>query len=126
MGKSIDEIISAIDHAFEMYISEFDGCSGFDREETDQDRKEAAELIKSQQAEIERLKEQGKKKFLVDETGKITPLPIVTRCKDCCRGQPYPLKARMTWCNRLLEPHKDDWFCAYGLKDGDGDGLLPR
>lgn len=127
MGKSIDEIISAIDYAFEMYISEFDGCSGFDREETDQDRKEAVELIKSQQAEIERLKEQGKRTFLVDETGKITPLPIVTRCKDCeWRGnkkkcilafvadkQEFPL---------FFYDQRGEWFCADGKrKEGDGN-----
>ena len=64
MGKSVDEIISAVDYAFEMYISEFDGCSDFDREETDQDRKEAVELIKSQQAEIERLKAEVEKAYI--------------------------------------------------------------
>jgi hypothetical protein len=29
------------------------------------------------------LKEQEAHKFFVDESGKITPLPVVVRCKDC-------------------------------------------
>jgi len=31
----------------------------------------------------ELLKEQETQKFFVDESGKITPLPVVVRCKDC-------------------------------------------
>ena len=31
----------------------------------------------------ELLKEQETHKFFVDESGKITPLPVVVRCKDC-------------------------------------------
>ena len=29
------------------------------------------------------LKKQEEQKFFVDESGKITPLPVVVRCKDC-------------------------------------------
>lgn len=135
MGKSIDEIISiisAVDHAFEMYISEFDGCHDFKTEEVEQERKEAIELIKSQQAEIERLKEQGKRKFLVKENGEIIPLSNVVRCKDCeWRGnkkkcilafvadkQEFPL---------FFYDQRGEWYCADGVAkdinvpDKDGD-----
>lgn len=130
MGKSIDEIISAVDYAFEMYISEFDGCSGFNREETDQDRKEAVELIKSQQAEIERLKEQGKRKFLVKENGEITPIPNIVLCKKCKHrpaepeggadhGSDYIFPDSVCPCQCDGDPWyswmpPDDWFCPKG------------
>ena len=89
-------------------------------------KEDAAELLKYQQAEIENKKHE-KRKFLVDETGKMTPLPIVTRCKDCeWRGnkkkcilafvadkQEFPL---------FFYDQRGEWFCADGKpKDGDGD-----
>lgn len=78
---------------------------------------------------IELLKEPEKQKFLVDEKGKITPLPVVipncplkeqetvVRCKDCWKkGNPYLCRF-----DRDLEEHgshrteaDNDWFCADG------------
>lgn len=44
----------------------------------------AVELIHKKNERIEKLlKEQETQKFFVDESGKITPLPVVVRCKDC-------------------------------------------
>ena len=44
----------------------------------------AVELIQKKNELIEKLlKQQEAQKFLVDESGKITPLPVVVRCKDC-------------------------------------------
>ena len=65
------------------------------------------------------LKEQAAQKFFVDESGKITPLPVVVRCKDCKhRGnskkcivafvaykQEFPI---------FFYDNRGDWFCADG------------
>lgn len=137
MGKSIDEVISSVDTAFEMYISEFDGCHDFKTEEVEQERKEAIELIKSQQAEIERLKEQGKRKFLVKENGEITPIPNIVHCKDCkhrpIKPEDYENGFDLEFPDGVCPCQCDDgwyswypadnWFCAdCEPKDGDGDG----
>ena len=61
------------------------------------------------------LKEQETQKFFVDESGKITPLPVVVRCKDCIHwdkhteecGNPDSVCFHNGWC-------KPDWFCADG------------
>ena len=72
------------------------------------------------------LKEQETQKFLVDETGKITPLPVVVRCKDCKhRGnsekcvlsaiseeKDFPL---------FMLDNRGDWFCADGKRRDDND-----
>ena len=80
------------------------------------------------------LKEQETHKFFVDESGKITPLPIVfpncplkeyeavVRCKDCRhydetqRGTPRAEKRRYV-CDDFNPP--PDWFCADGEKRTD-------
>ena len=53
-----------------------------------------------------------KQKFFVDETGKVTPLPEIVRCKDCKyqvdRGR------RFKECDKHFLWAKDDWFCADG------------
>lgn len=54
-------------------------------------------------------------KRLADERG----YQELIRCKDCCMGEPYPRETGKTWCHLMGEPHKDDWFCADGRKDGD-------
>ena len=65
------------------------------------------------------LKEQEAQKFFVDESGKITPLPVVVRCKDCkWRGnkkkcivafvadkQEFPI---------FFYDNRGNWFCADG------------
>ena len=69
---------------------------------------------------IELLKEQKTQKFFVDESGKITPLPVVVRCKDCkhrgnsekcvlaavSKEKDYPL---------FMLDNRGDWFCADGV-----------
>ena len=46
-----------------------------------------------------------------------TEMVAVTRCKNCKHGvkpptfQHYP---NLTWCNRYLTSHNDEWFCADG------------
>ena len=47
----------------------------------------------------------------------------IVMCKDCCMGEPYPREAGKTWCHLMSEQHKDDWFCADGMrKDRDPNG----
>lgn len=65
------------------------------------------------------LKEQKAKKFLVDETGKITPLPVVVRCKDCVFGiREKNDSTGMTWiyCGHHRENRPEDWYCASGSR----------
>lgn len=60
------------------------------------------------------LKEQEAQKFFVDESGKITPLPAVVRCKDCKHGE----KANDVYlCGKQRGfglAHEPNWFCADG------------
>jgi len=55
------------------------------------------------------LKEHEEQKFFVDESGKITPLPVVVRCKDCKHWEQSnghcPFNSIFT---------NEDWFCADG------------
>ena len=61
----------------------------------------------------ELLKKQEAQKFFVDESGKITPLPVVVRCKDCdnreCDG-----RAGTIVCGITGDSHSRLWFCADG------------
>ena len=57
---------------------------------------------------IKRLKEQEAQKFFVDESGKITPLPVVVRCKDCKWRGTYAC-----FC-KARDDVQDDWFCSEG------------
>ena len=58
----------------------------------------------------ELLKEQESQKFFVNESGKITPLPVVVRCKDCKHSS----GVSDYWCSAHTEWHDGDWFCADG------------
>ena len=65
---------------------------------------------------IAMLKEQKAQKFIVDESGKITPLPVVVRCKDCVywdKGHTENCDNSDSVCfhNGWCKP---DWFCADG------------
>ena len=57
------------------------------------------------------LKEQGKRKFLIDEQGNITPLPEIVRCKDCKWNSGT---AEKPICMMRSVPSPADWFCADG------------
>lgn len=62
------------------------------------------------------LKEQETQKFFVDESGKIIPLPIVVRCKDCKHNTSSP---HNPVCE--LDVYRSggvDWFCADGERVG--------
>ena len=65
---------------------------------------------------LELLKEQEKQKFFVDENGKITPLPVVVRCKECKYGEPWGVLIGCGITKGFGITHKPDWFCADGEK----------
>ena len=82
--------------------------------------KSALELLKAQRETIDelisadkalKLKEQETQKFFVDEFGKITPLPVVVRCKDCKFAEDCEIAYRFG--------EQDDWFCADGERRTD-------
>ena len=81
----------------------------------------AVELIHKKNERIEKLlKQQEAQKFFVDESGKITPLPVVVRCKDCkyrgdsekcvlsaiSKEKDFPL---------FMLDNRGEWFCADGV-----------
>lgn len=59
------------------------------------------------------LKEQETQKFFVDESGKITPLPVVVRCKDCKHYRKDTCSAGAG----MAFPPPDDWYCADGERE---------
>ena len=65
------------------------------------------------------LKEQEKQKFFVDKSGKITPLPVVVRCKDCKHWSAERIND-YNKCKRWINvgvknfATMGDWFCADG------------
>ena len=75
--------------------------------------------------EVERLyKKQETQKFFVDESGEITPLPVVVRCKDCKHGKINICDEFATCYNDgsclYGNTRKSNWFCADGVKKDDG------
>ncbi|MBQ1792888.1 MAG: hypothetical protein II008_22160 [Oscillospiraceae bacterium] len=56
------------------------------------------------------LKKQETQKFLVDESGKITPLPVVVRCKDCKHYDKKTGRCAL----RHVHGCTETWFCADG------------
>lgn len=86
-------------------------------------------LLKEQQQQIWELQDQveyltdklKEQKFLVDSDGKITPLPVVVRCKDCKHfdigidvdGKKFYKCIGSVKAYGGTEP---DWFCADGEK----------
>ena len=74
----------------------------------------AVELIHKKNERIEKLlKEQEKQKFFVDESGNVTPLPVVVRCKDCLWNSGTEEKP---YCQHHDAPRNPNWFCASGEK----------
>lgn len=80
------------------------------------------------------LKEQEAQKFFVDESGKITPLPVVVRCKDCKHRPKKPdwetyedggdIEFPDGKCPCQCSSDRyyswypdDDWFCADGERE---------
>ena len=67
------------------------------------------------------LKDQETQKFFVDESGKITPLPVVVRCKDCkhrgdrnkCIVAFVAEKQEMPY---FFYDNRGEWFCADGVR----------
>ena len=65
------------------------------------------------------LKKQEEQRFFVDESGKITPLPVVVRCKDCVFGKREKNDSTgMTWiyCGHHRENRPEEWFCSSGSR----------
>ena len=77
------------------------------------------------------LKKQETQKFFVDESGKITPLPVVVRCKDC-KHRPVKPNDYENGFDLAFPDNKcpcqcedgwyswypgDDWFCADGEQE---------
>ena len=68
------------------------------------------------------LKEQGKLKFFVDENGKITPLPVVVRCRDCKYWRKLLLNHDGDGACHADNPIRishQNWFCADGERRTD-------
>ena len=86
-----------------------DDCAGHTCPYWDHDDSEVSCRTQMELDAYELLKKQ---KFFVDESGKITPLPVVVRFKDCKfqadAGRRYPE------CDKHFLLAKDDWFCADG------------
>lgn len=62
---------------------------------------------------LDLLNEQEEQKFLVDSDGKITPLPVIVRCKDCDNKECWG-RAGDVVCGIDGTPHRPDWYCADG------------
>jgi len=80
--------------------------------------KEQQQQIWELQDQVEYLTDKQKKKFLVDSDGKITPLPVVVRCKDCVFGKHEKNEStgkEWIYCGHHRENRPEDWFCASGL-----------
>ncbi len=84
--------------------------------------KEQQQQIWEFQDQVEYLTDKKKEqKFLVDSDGRITPLPVVVRCKDCKHGEPCKngLGEDAIECfdsDICLEVRcrRPNWFCANG------------
>ena len=64
------------------------------------------------------MKEQKKQQFFVDESGKITPLPVVVRCEDCKHNKRFGGLYGCEFGNGL---HDKDWYCADGERESEDD-----
>lgn len=58
-------------------------CHNLYNHVTSEEQTWLAEINQGAKEALELLKAQEKQKFFVDESGKITPLPEIVRCKDC-------------------------------------------
>lgn len=82
------------------------------------------EIIEHIKCAITLLKEQEKKKFLVDSDGKITPLPDVVRCKECIhRGKAEKcvlaaIAAEKDFPLFMLD-NRGEWYCADGKREAE-------
>ena len=65
---------------------------------------------------LELLKKQEAQKFFVDKSGKITPLPVVVRCKDCIHLDPEDHHCDSGHDIVWQLSRRDDWYCADGEK----------
>ena len=90
---------------------------------------DALALLKEQQQQIWEFQDQveyltdkqKEQKFFVDESGKITPLPVVVRCEDCkhrgdrnkCIVAFVAEKQEMPY---FFYDNRGEWFCADGKR----------
>ena len=93
-----EKVIRAVDSCFDYWLDQHRYIHPLELEHVRQIKADALAM----------LKEQGKQKFFVDESGKITPLPVVVRCKDCkWRG------TNACFC-KAKDDVRDNWFCSEG------------
>lgn len=83
-------------------------CHNLYNHVTSEEQTWLAEINQGAKEALELLKVQEKQKFFVDESGKITPLPEIVRCKDC--------KRKDTLSCPKAPKRPDDWFCADGKR----------
>jgi hypothetical protein len=84
---------------------------------------DALYLLKEQQQQIWEFQDQveyltdkqKEQKFFVDESGKITPLPVVVRCKDCKHYDSFSQSCR-DGIDGIMTP---DFYCANGERKSD-------
>ena len=63
---------------------------------------------------VKMLEKQEAQKFFVDESGKITPLPVVVRCKDCVNSGTSRCPCHYSGDPYIDWNPDDNWFCADG------------
>ena len=79
--------------------------------------KEQQQQIWEFQDQVEYLTDKQKEqKFLVDSDGKITPLPVVVRCKDCKHWCKALIQCSKFTVNGVAHYTSPEWFCADGEK----------
>ena len=85
-----EKVIETVEEAFDMYKSEYEGTSFFDEKEWAENKRDAIELLKEQEA--------------------------VVRCKDCKHYRYYGLtEDTVSECTiDHCENPDADWFCADG------------
>lgn len=91
------------------------GCPYWDQFDLDSDGKLGC-IHTMQLDALTLLKEQKKQRFFVDESGKITPLPVVVRCEDCKHSKRYGGLYGCEFGNGL---HDKDWYCADGERESE-------
>lgn len=61
-----EKVIKSVEYAFDFWISDFDGCSDFDTEKAEQEKRDAIALLKEQEAVEPTLIREGRNKYYND------------------------------------------------------------
>ena len=97
-----EKVIRAVDSCFDYWLDQHRYIHPLELEHVRQIKADALAM----------LKEQGKQKFFVDESGKITPLPVVVRCKNCKHCDDIDMYGWVK-CDKG-ETHDPNFYCADG------------